>query len=489
MAHPVRVRFAPSPTGLLHIGGLRTALYNYLLARQTGGTFILRVEDTDQTRYVTEAEADILDSLRWVGLDIDEGPGAGGPNQPYYQSQRSALYRQYAEQLIEAGHAYYAFDTPDALQALRERGDGNTAYNTATRGAMRNSLSMSSEETATALQSEPYVVRLKVPQGQTIAFEDAIRGTVSFQSDVLDDQVLLKSDGLPTYHLANVVDDHHMSITHVIRGEEWLPSTPKHIALYNAFGWTPPQMAHLPLILSPTGGKLSKRNADKMGIPVSVRQYREAGYLPEALLNFLAFLGWNDGTERELFRLDELVQAFSLSRVGTTGAQFSMDKLQWYNQQYLMAYTSAELAALARPLVDAAGYTITDDALEQVAAMTRERVVFVSDIVGNYAYFFEPPTAYNAKGVKKRWKADTGSLLAAFGQQLLEAPLETAKAAHDAVHGFVAEREIGLGKIMAPLRLALSGEMGGPDLFEMLAFFGAEETVRRINLAAERIGS
>ncbi|MEM6648274.1 MAG: glutamate--tRNA ligase [Bacteroidota bacterium] len=489
MAILVRVRFAPSPTGLLHIGGLRTALYNYLLARQTGGTFVLRIEDTDQTRYVAEAEGDILDSLRWVGLSIDEGPGVGGPHEPYYQSQRSDLYQAYAQQLVDAGHAYYAFDTPDALRALRERGDGNTAYHTATRGQMRNSLSLSEAETADALAREPYVVRLKVPTGETIAFDDAIRGTVSFQSDVLDDQVLLKSDGLPTYHLANVVDDHHMGITHVIRGEEWLPSTPKHIALYNAFGWTPPQMAHLPLILSPTGGKLSKRNADKMGIPVSVRQYREAGYLPEALLNFLAFLGWNDGTERELFTLDELVQAFSLDRVGTTGAQFSMDKLQWYNQQYLMAHTPAELAALARPLVEAEGFSITDEALEHMATMTRERIVFVHDIVTSYRYFFAPPTAYNAKGVKKRWKADTGALLNAFGETMTAAPPETAEAAHDLVHGFVAEREVGLGKIMAPLRLALSGEMGGPDLFEMLVFFGAAETVHRIDLAIERIES
>ncbi|GAB5519241.1 MAG: glutamate--tRNA ligase [Rhodothermales bacterium] len=472
---------------MLHIGGLRTALYNYLLARKTGGTFVLRIEDTDQSRYVAEAEADILTSLQWAGLEFDEGPNVGGPHTPYYQSQRSEMYRQYAEQLVEQGHAYYAFDTPDELQALRASGDGNTAYNAATRGTMRNSLALSEADTHSALAAEPYVVRLRVPEGETITFDDTIRGTVSFQSDVLDDQVLLKSDGLPTYHLANVVDDHHMGITHVIRGEEWLPSTPKHMVLYHVFGWTPPQMAHLPLILSPTGGKLSKRNADKMGIPVSVQQYREAGYLPEALINFLAFLGWNDGTDRELFALGELVEAFSLDRVGTTGAQFSMDKLQWYNQQYLMALTPAELATLAQPLVEAEGYTVADNALEQIASMVRERIVFVRDIVTDYAYFFAPPSEYNTKGIKKRWKADTGALLTAFAEALRASPPATAVGAHDLVHAFVAEREIGLGKIMSPLRLALSGEMGGPDLFEMLTFFGVDETVERIQSAINRI--
>ncbi|HYE94977.1 MAG TPA: glutamate--tRNA ligase, partial [Rubricoccaceae bacterium] len=362
----VRVRFAPSPTGLLHIGGLRTALYNYLLARQAGGAFLLRIEDTDQARYVEEAEADIIGSLRWAGLAYDEGPERGGPHAPYYQSQRSALYREAAEHLVKAGHAYFAFDTEEELDVMRARHQSpenpTPKYDAVTRKEMRNSLTLGEEEARQrVVAGEAFVVRLKVPEGETIRFTDLIRGEVTFETSELDDQVLLKSDRMPTYHLANVVDDHAMGITHVVRGEEWLPSTPKHFLLYRAFGWAMPQMAHLPLILSPSGGKLSKRNAETMGIPVSVRQYREAGYEPEALLNFLALLGWHPDDEQELFSLRELVEAFRLERVSRSGAKFDLDKLKWMNGQVLRALAPEELAARARSAVEARVGPVEDD--------------------------------------------------------------------------------------------------------------------------------
>lgn len=341
----VRVRFAPSPTGMLHIGGLRTALFNYLFAKHHGGTFILRIEDTDQNRYVEGAEADIIASLEWAGLQVDEGPHVGGAYGPYRQSERSALYRTYAEQLVEAGHAYYAFDTTEEIEAMRERliksGNPSPKYDAITRQSMKNSLTLPQDEVKRRLEAgEEHVIRLKVPRRETIKFDDLIRGTVSFDSAGLDDQVLMKSDGLPTYHLANVVDDHTMAVSHVIRGEEWLSSAPKHILLYQYFGWTPPTMAHLPLIMSPAGGKLSKRNAEELGIPVNVRDYREggkpgyAGFNPEALVNFLAFLGWNPGTDEEIMSMEQLIGAFSIDKVTKAGAVFNIKKLHWYREQY-----------------------------------------------------------------------------------------------------------------------------------------------------------
>jgi glutamyl-tRNA synthetase len=488
---PVRVRFAPSPTGLLHIGGLRTALYNYLFARRHGGVFILRIEDTDQERYVDGAEQDILDSLAWAGIGYDEGPGIGGPHEPYHQSARREYYRQYAEQLLEAEHAYIAFDTHEELEAMRERfasAGAPGAYNARTRQEMSNSLSLPPDEVERRLQSgQPHVVRLKVEPGESVHFNDAIRDNVSFETEQIDDQVLIKSDGLPTYHLANVVDDHEMGVTHVIRGEEWLPSTPKHILLYEYLGWKPPTMAHLPLILSPNGGKLSKRNAEKMGIPVSVRQYRDAGYEPDALINFLAFLGWNPGTDDEIFSLEGLVGQFSLERVGSAGTQFSLDKLNWYNGQYLRMRTPEELAAEARPAVEAAGYSASQEYLEGVARLMRERLAFAKDLATDADYFFLEPEAYDEAGVAKRWKEDSPALLAAYADRLEGADEFDEARAEEMLKAVAEEQGAGAGRVIHPVRLALSGRTAGPGLYDMMAVLGREACVRRIRRAVERL--
>ncbi|MFQ5569025.1 MAG: glutamate--tRNA ligase [Rhodothermales bacterium] len=491
--NPVRVRFAPSPTGLLHIGGLRTALYNYLFARKHGGQFILRIEDTDRGRYVEEAEPDILDSLRWAGLPYDEGPGREGSHAPYYQSQRSETYQHYARRLVEAGHAYYAFDTPEDLQAMRDRlqrsGNPSPKYDTATRMTMTNALTLSEEEVRRRLDAgEPHVVRLKIPSDETVRFEDMIRGWVSFETNGLDDQVLLKSDGMPTYHLANIVDDHLMEITHVIRGEEWLPSTPKHMLLYRFLGWMPPKMAHLPLILSPTGGKLSKRNAEKMGIPVSVRQYRDEGYEPEALLNFLAFLGWNPGTEDEVFSLDALIEAFSIDRVGSAGVQFNLDKLRWYNQQHLRRLSLDELLARAHPFLEARGYDAGGAYLKQVAGLLHERISFVEELATTGSYFFEDPADYDEKGVKKRWKDDSAALLSAYAHQLEQTSSFDEETAELALRTLAEEREVGAGRIIHPTRLAVSGTSAGPSLFAMMEALGRETCVRRLRKAVDVLG-
>lgn len=489
---PVRVRFAPSPTGLLHIGGLRTALYNYLVARKQSGAFLLRIEDTDRERYVPEAEPDILESLQWAGLTYDEGPQVGGDKGPYYQSQRKALYEQYAQHLLDAGHAYYAFDTPEDLDAMREQvqSEGGTfRYGTTTRDRMTNALTLSAEEVQRRLDAgEEHVVRLMVPAGETVHFEDQIRGAVSFETAEVDDQVLIKSDGMPTYHLANVVDDHMMGITQVIRGEEWLPSTPKHILLYRFFGWTPPQMAHLPLILSPTGGKLSKRNADKMGIPVSVRQYREEGYEPEALVNFLAFLGWNPGTEQELFSLDKLVDAFSIDRVGSAGVQFNLDKLRWYNEQHLRMLSVEALLERARPFFLEHGYEAEDHYLRQVIELMQERVTFASELASTTGYFFEDPTTYDEQGVKKRWKEDSATLLAAYADRLEKAETFDEATVEALLRELAEEHEAGAGRIIHPTRLAVSGVSFGPSLFHMMAVLGREACVRRIRRAVDVLG-
>lgn len=488
----VRVRFAPSPTGLLHIGGLRTALYNWLFARQQGGTFILRIEDTDRARYVEEAEGDILDSMRWAGLGFDEGPGAGGPHAPYYQSQRGERYRAVAEDLVRKGHAYYAFDTADEIETMRQRGEADATaagYNAATRMSMRNSLTLPEDEVQALLTGgAEHVVRLRVELGRTIRFEDMIRGWVTFESDVIDDQVLLKSDGHPTYHLANVVDDHDMAITHVIRGEEWLPSVPKHLLLYEYLGWEPPRMAHLPLILSPTGGKLSKRNADKMGIPVSVRDYRQQGYEPEALVNFLAFLGWNPGTDEELFTLEELVEAYSIERTGQSGVQFNLDKLRWYNGQYIRMMPPARLAEAARPHLEAAGLPVDDARLHAAAELLQERIEFVHDIATDGAFFFRDPDAYDPAGVKKRWKEDSAPLLTAYAERLAALRPFTAEAAEEALRELAEARGAGAGRIIHPTRLAVSGTTAGPSLFDMLVAVGQEATVRRLRKAVAELG-
>lgn len=491
---PVRVRFAPSPTGYLHVGGLRTALYNYLYARKHGGRFILRIEDTDRQRYVEGAEEDIRQSLHWAGLTYDEGPDAGGSHGPYRQSERGETYRRYAEQLVQEGKAYYAFDTPDELEAMREkyRLDTDTPspkYDAVTRMEMTNALTLSEEEVQRRLdEGAEYVIRLKVPRDETVRFEDRIRGWVTFDTGELDDQVLIKSDGMPTYHLANVVDDHRMEVTHVIRGEEWLPSTPKHILLYQFLGWEPPQMAHLPLILSPEGGKLSKRDADELGIPINVRDYRERGYEPAALVNYLAFLGWNPGTEQEVFTLDELVEAFSIERVGSAGVQFNLDKLRWYNEQFVRALSPEEIAERARPVLEAKGYAPDDAYLAAVATLMRDRISFADDLATTCTYFFEDPSDYDEKGVEKRWKEDSAALLTAYADLLGQEEHFDEDTAESVLRALAKERDVGAGRIIHPTRLAVSGVSFGPSLFAMMDVLGRETCIRRIRRAVDVLG-
>ncbi len=478
-----RVRFAPSPTGYLHIGGLRTALFCYLFARSQGGTFVLRIEDTDRSRLVEDAEADIVASLRWAGLVVDEGP-ASGPG--YRQSERTALYQDHVQRLLAKGHAYYAFDTPEALAAMRQDGD---AYGPATRGRMLNAFTLSeSEVTARIANREPHVVRLLVPEKGRIEFEDLIKGHVAMDAAGLDDQVLLKSDGFPTYHLANVVDDHHMRITHVIRGEEWLPSVPKHMLLYRAFGWEPPVMAHLPLILSPSGGKLSKRSATTLGIPVSVRDYRALEYEPEALVNFLALLGWHPSSEQEVFSMAELTEQFSLDRVVPSPARFDLSKLRWSNQQHLRLLGTAQVAARAADQVAKAFGPVAHTYVASVVAAVGHRLVVRSDLCTEYAYFFRDPALYDPRGIKRRWKADAAVLMRAYANRLEtlgafdEAQLESA------LRTLAKERGVGAGRIIHPARLAVSGTTAGPSLFVLLAALGREACVRRLRRAAAVLG-
>ena len=492
-ASTVRVRFAPSPTGMLHIGGLRTALYNYLVACGQDGSFVLRIEDTDRERLVEEAEEDILSALDWCGLTYDEGPGASGPAGPYRQSERSDLYREYGEQLVSEGRAYYAFDTPAEIEAMRERlrteEQPQPKYGPRTRQEMTNSLSLSEGEAQQRLdEGADHVIRLKVPKDDGVQFTDEVRGSVSFSTNDLDDQVLIKSDGLPTYHLANVVDDHLMEITHVIRGEEWLPSTPKHKLMYDALGWAMPKVAHLPLIMSPSGGKLSKRDAEEAGIPVSVREYRQQGYEPEALLNFIAFLGWNPGTEEEVFSLDELAEAFSLERVHKTGAQFDLDKLRWFNQQHLHRLPPQEVARRSREALEAEGFTPADEYLTAVAAVMQDRITFAGDLATDGAFFFEDPDEYEEKGVRKRWKDDSASLLGAFADCLEDAARFDAETVEEELRGLADERDVGAGRLIHPARLATSGRSYGPGVFSMLAVLGRERCVRRMRRAAEVLG-
>ncbi len=489
----VRVRFAPSPTGFLHIGGLRTALYNYLFARQHDGTFILRIEDTDRTRYVEAAEQDIVDALAWAGLNYDEGPEVDGPHAPYYQSQRGDLYARYAQQLVDAGHAYYAFDTEEELEAMRTRlrkeGQPSATYDASTRMEMRNSLTLSNDEVQQLLdKGAEHVIRLKVPRGETVRFKDVIRGNVSFETKGIDDQVLIKSDGMPTYHMANIVDDHHMEISHVIRGEEWLSSTPKHILLYNFLDWTPPTMAHLPLIMSPNGGKLSKRDSEDLSIPVYVQDYQEDGYEPEALVNFLAFLGWNPGTEQELFTLDGLTDAFSLERVGSSGVQFDLDKLQWFNQQHLRDKSAATLAERARPYLAAEGLDPDDGYLEEVIGLVQDRIHTVEEVATTNRFFFEDPTTYEEKGVKKRWKNHSADLLDAYADALDEADAFDADTVNAVLRDLADENDVGAGKIIHPTRLAVSGLSYGPSLFDMMVVLGRETCIRRMHRAADVLG-
>ncbi len=498
-----RVRFAPSPTGALHIGGVRTALYNYLLARQKGGSFILRIEDTDQTRYVPGAEQYILEALRWCGLEPDEGPGIGGDYGPYRQSERKALYQKYAQQLIDSGNAYYAFDSSEDLNRLRAEAEARKEvfrYDNSTRMDLVNSLTLSEEEVKTRLASgDPYTIRIKIPRDEEVHISDEIRGDVVFRSNELDDKIMLKGDGMPTYHLANIVDDHLMEISHVIRGEEWLPSTAHHVYLYRFMGWedSMPKFAHLPLILKPTGkGKLSKRDGDKLGIPVfplswegkgpedSFSGFREFGFLPQAVNNFLAFLGWNPGTEQEMFSMDQLVEAFSVERIGKSGARFDYPKALWFNQQYLMATSDAELATLLRAHdTDGLAKDWSDEALAAVAGLMKERVQLLPDFWTTAYYFFAPIRGYETKMVRKKWKPERRAAFDTLRERWGALEDFTAENSEVLVKAFMEEQGWGFGDILPILRLALSGTMKGPSVFEISALLGVDEVLKRLQEA------
>lgn len=491
---PVRVRFAPSPTGPLHIGGVRTALYNYLFAKKHGGTFLIRIEDTDQTRFVPGAQEYILDALNWAGINPTEGPGIGGDYGPYVQSERYAMYREYADQLVENGHAYIAFDTAEELTTMREQatqmGMPNWQYNSTTRVSMKNSLTLPSDEVQRRIEAnEPYVIRMKMPRNKDIRFEDAIRSWVVVNTNNLDDKVLFKSDGLPTYHLANIVDDYKMEISHVIRGEEWLPSAPLHVMLYEAFGWQAPIFAHLPLLLKPDGnGKLSKRDGDRLGFPVFPTNwttaegeiysgYRENGYIPAAFLNMLAFLGWNPGTTQELFTLDELVDAFSLSRVSKAGAKFDPDKTKWFQQQYLRSTSNDELAVqLSQILTDKHDLT----RLATICGLMKERATFVQDIITEGAFLFEQPTAYDETTVSKKWNDSAAQLMSEWKQILGSLDSFEAATIETRFKAFIAEKELGIGAVLPLFRLLITGKAMGPSMFEIAEFLGKDECVERI---------
>ncbi|MBT2160308.1 glutamate--tRNA ligase [Zobellia barbeyronii] len=497
MSQRVRVRFAPSPTGPLHIGGVRTALFNYLFAKKHGGDFILRIEDTDQNRYVEGAEQYIIDSLKWCGLTFDEGPGLKGDFGPYRQSERKHLYKQYAEELIANGKAYYAFDTAEKLDFHRKDHEANGKtfiYNWHNRLKLDNSLSLTPEEVQKRLDAgEDYVVRFLTAPDEKLHLKDIVRGTIEIDTNVLDDKVLFKGDGMPTYHLANIVDDHLMEITHVIRGEEWLPSLALHQQLYDAFGWKAPEFAHLPLIMKPVGkGKLSKRDGEKMGFPVfpltwnESKGYKEEGYFSEAVVNFLALLGWNPGTEQEIFSLDELIETFSLQRVNKSGARFDPDKTKWYNQQYLQSKDNKELADLYAKILETKSVSVADkssDYLEKVVCLIKERAVFVSDFWELSDYFFEAPTSYNEKAAKKQWKEDTPDILNRLVSILEGITDYTSENVETTVKAWIGEQELSFGKVMPPLRLVIVGDMKGPHLFDIMAMIGKEDSIARIQKA------
>ena len=496
MSETIRVRFAPSPTGPLHIGGVRTALFNYLFAKKHGGRFILRIEDTDQNRYVEGTEAYIIEALEWCGIPYDEGPGKDGGFGPYRQSERKHLYQQYAEQLISSGYAYYAFDTPATLEHHRKDHEarGKTfIYNAHNRLKLSNSLTLSAEEVGEKMdKGEPYVIRFKTPEESMIRVVDVIRGEIEVDSRTLDDKILFKSDGMPTYHLANIVDDHLMQISHVIRGEEWLPSLALHQQLYDAFEWVPPQFAHLPLIMKPTGkGKLSKRDGEKMGFPVfplsweESTGYREAGYYPEAVINFLALLGWNPGTEQELFSLDQLIAEFDLDRVHKAGARFDPEKTKWFNQQYLQARPNDVLLEEFVEVLRQEGVTTTaytKEGLQTIMELVRERAVFAKDLVGLSAYFFKSPETYDPKAVKRGWKPESQQYLLSLFKHLEKVDFE-ATVLEASIKSYITENGLSFGAIMPALRLALVGELKGAGVFDIMAVLGKEEVFRRMERA------
>ncbi|UPS92580.1 glutamate--tRNA ligase [Bizionia sp. M204] len=498
MSKPVRVRFAPSPTGPLHIGGVRTALFNYLFAKKYNGTFILRIEDTDQNRFVEGAENYIEQSLKWCGITVDEGVNTNEKFGPYRQSERKDIYKKYADQLIANGKAYYAFDAADDLDAHRKdhEAQGKTfIYNWHNRekGRLVNSLVLSAEETQAKLDAgDDYVIRFLSPQDETLHLTDIIRGNMTIDTNILDDKVLFKSDGLPTYHLANIVDDHLMEISHVIRGEEWLPSLALHYQLYDAFGWEKPEFAHLPLILKPTGkGKLSKRDGDKLGFPVFPlaykdhqtgdisRGYREDGYFPEAVVNFLAFLGWNPGTEQEIFSMDELIAAFDLNRVNKAGARFDPDKTKWFNHHYMQEQYNDDLAETFKQIQPELA-EIDVNYVELVVALIKERATFVTDFWALSHFFFQTPTDLDEKAVKKAWKDDSPELMTQVVSVIESVEDFTVENLQTELKGWIIKNDIGFGKVMMPLRLALVGALQGPDVFDIMYLIGKDETKRRI---------
>ena len=503
----VRVRFAPSPTGPLHIGGVRTALYNYLFAKNKGGKFILRIEDTDQARFVEGAEQYIFESLKWCGIEFDESIVAGGEFGPYKQSERKAMYLPYAEQLVKDGFAYYAFDSSEELTAMRERmkaaGVPSPQYNAVTRTTMQNSLALSEDEVTKRRQAgEAYVIRIKMPRNEEVKLNDIIRGWVVVNTNNMDDKVIFKSDGMPTYHLANVVDDYLMKISHVIRGEEWLPSAPLHVLLYRYLGWEDvmPQFAHLPLILKPDGnGKLSKRDGDRLGFPVFPTEwmnpetkeissgYRESGYIKEAFINMLSFLGWNPGTTQEIFSMEGLIESFSLERVGKAGAKFDFDKTRWFNQQYLRAKSKEELAQDLQLILKENGVEAEDNFVETVCEQLKERATFVKDMWEEGKYYFLSPTSYDEKTIRKKWKEDTPKYVSELKNRLAELADFSSESIEIEFKKYLEENELGMGKLLPAFRVCLTGLGMGPSLFDIASLLGKEETIKRMETALEKI--
>ena len=499
----VRVRFAPSPTGPLHIGGVRTALFNYLFARKNGGTMILRIEDTDQGRFVAGAEDYIVESLNWCGIHFDESPAKGGSFAPYRQSERKHIYNEYAKFLVDNGYAYYAFDSADELEKIRKEYESQKMqfqYDASTRKNMRNSLSMTEVEVKSLLESSiPYVIRFRIPEERVVVMNDIIRGEMHVNSSTLDDKVLFKSDGMPTYHLANIVDDHLMEISHVIRGEEWLPSLPLHYLLYEAFGWEKPQFAHLPLILKPDGkGKLSKRDGDKGGFPVFPVNwessegeiypgYRESGYFPAAFVNMLVLLGWNPGGEQEIFSMEDLIEIFSLERAGKSGSRFDPEKAKWFNQQYLRKKMPSELAGEILPLLKESGVEIPIEKAMKACALVHDRVSFVKEIPGEILYFINPVETYCDVTLKKKWKPETPEIMSLISEILKNLDDFRRDSIETAVKGYIEAGGISFGAVMPGLRLLITGRGQGPDLFEVMEIIGKDECINRIKYGLAKI--
>jgi glutamyl-tRNA synthetase len=496
----VRVRFAPSPTGPLHMGGVRTALYNYLFAKKHKGTFLIRIEDTDQTRFVPGAQEYIMDALNWCGIMPTEGPGLGGDFGPYVQSERKEMYRPFAEQLVNEDKAYYAFDSAEELDAMRDQakamGMPNWQYNSVTRTSMRNSLNLPQTEVEKLLaEGHPYVIRMKMPRNRDIRFHDLIRGWVVVNTNNLDDKVLFKSDGMPTYHLANIVDDHTMQISHVIRGEEWLPSAPLHVMLYEAFGWDCPEFAHLPLLLRPDGnGKLSKRDGDRLGFPVFPTNwttaegelysgYREKGYLPGAFINMLALLGWNPGTTQEIFSLDELSEAFSLERVSKAGAKFDPEKTKWFQQQYLRSLSNE---AIAQQLISD-GTEMPIDRLAEICGLMKERATFSNDILSEGAYLFSRPSTFDKETILKKWKDETSAYIHEWHSIVATITPFNAEEIEKAFKSFLEAKQVGIGAVLLPYRLCVTGVGAGPGMFDISAFLGKEEVLARLETGLLKI--